>query len=168
MRRLPILAPSHANLPSMFDPSGRASFFGEKMQTVQDRPCAAAGLKSYRYRGESGWIMIGAENHDDALRESLRSTQLGGDIARLEVWDRDHYVPAMSFAERHRRMALSLGRAWSSADRSVLYDFGDCARWELHWEDGAMMSMLETSDKDSTGREKALSELQRIGFKPSN
>lgn len=39
-----------------------------------DRPCAAAGLTSYRYRGRYGWIMIGAKDDADAMREASRST----------------------------------------------------------------------------------------------
>lgn len=138
------------------------------MHNVEERPCAAEGLISYRYRGGHGWVMIGARNHDDALRESLRSARSGGDIARLEVWDSGRYVPAMSLAERQRRAALSVGRAWNSATRAMLYDFGDCARWELYWDDGAMVSMLEESDQEGTAGKKALSELQRLGFKPNN
>lgn len=58
-----------------------------------DRPCAAAGLASYRCKGRYGWIMIGATSHADALREARRSC----DVARredLEVWDGSRYVPA--------------------------------------------------------------------------
>lgn len=57
-----------------------------------DRPMAAAGLTSYRYRGRYGWIMIGAKDRHDALKEASRS----GDYAnpdRLEVWHGTHYVP---------------------------------------------------------------------------
>ena len=39
-----------------------------------DRPCAAAGLTSYRYRGRYGWVMIGARDDHDAMREAARST----------------------------------------------------------------------------------------------
>ncbi len=38
-----------------------------------DRPMAAAGWKSYRYKGTYGWIMIGAIDDADALREARRS-----------------------------------------------------------------------------------------------
>lgn len=44
------------------------------MSRFQDRPCAAAGLTSYRYRGRYGWIMIGAKDDRDAMREAARST----------------------------------------------------------------------------------------------
>ena len=63
------------------------------MTTRHERPCAAHGWNSYRYRGRYGWIMIGANSHDDALREAARSTV---DITpdRLDVWDGERYVPS--------------------------------------------------------------------------
>lgn len=51
-----------------------------------DRPCASKGLTSYRYKGRYGWIMIGAHNDDDALREAKRSTDNVG-IDNLQVWN---------------------------------------------------------------------------------
>lgn len=55
---------------------------------THDRPCAAAGLTSYRYKGRYGWIMIGAKDHRDALREACRSTHdHKASMDRLEVWD---------------------------------------------------------------------------------
>jgi len=61
---------------------------------LTSQPLAASGYISYRYRGEYGYVMIGAKDSADALRESLRSTRSGGDIARLEIWNSTHYVPA--------------------------------------------------------------------------
>lgn len=62
-----------------------------------DRPLAIKGLTSYRYRGSFGWIMIGARNDADALREAKRSLTLSREneptIENLEVWDGKHYVP---------------------------------------------------------------------------
>lgn len=57
----------------------------------QDRPCAGHGLTSYRYRGRYGWIMIGATDHADALREVGRSTD---DITpdKLEIWNGTQYI----------------------------------------------------------------------------
>lgn len=53
-----------------------------------ERPCAASGLTSYRYRGAYGWIMIGATDQHDALREVCRSTHdHSAAVANLEVWD---------------------------------------------------------------------------------
>jgi len=49
-----------------------------------ERPCAAAGLTSYRY----GRIMIGATSTQDALNEADRSlTQGAASIDQLEIWN---------------------------------------------------------------------------------
>jgi len=49
-----------------------------------ERPCAAAGLTSYRY----GSIMIGATSTRDALNEADRSlTQCAASIDQLEIWN---------------------------------------------------------------------------------
>ena len=60
-----------------------------------DKALAAAGLKSYRYKGRYGHIMIGAKNHSDALNEAKRST--GNEVSQegLEMWDEKlkKYVP---------------------------------------------------------------------------
>ena len=62
---------------------------------VTDKPCAAHGLTSYRYRGMWGWVMIGAKDHDDALSEARRSVNRAHvvSIDRLQVWDGKEYVP---------------------------------------------------------------------------
>ena len=54
---------------------------------THDRPCAAPGLTSYRYRGRYGWIMIGADSAREALEEALRSTDEPAHMDRLEVYD---------------------------------------------------------------------------------
>lgn len=60
-----------------------------------DRPCAAHGLTSYRYRGHYGWVMIGARDHADALREAGRSVSGHKPVLdRLQVWNGAEYVPA--------------------------------------------------------------------------
>lgn len=58
---------------------------------LQDRPLAAAGLTSYRLRGPYGWIMIGAKDHNDAMRQAARST---ADPQRdaLQLWNGTEYV----------------------------------------------------------------------------
>ena len=49
-----------------------------------ERPCAAAGLTSYRY----GRIMIGATSTRDALNEANRSLTHGAaTVDRLEIWN---------------------------------------------------------------------------------
>lgn len=53
-----------------------------------------AGLTSYRYRGNYGWIMIGANSHDEALREANRSLSTkDAQIDKLQVWNGVQYVP---------------------------------------------------------------------------
>jgi hypothetical protein len=59
----------------------------------EDRPMAAPGLKSYRYRGRYGWIMIGAKDDRDALREASRSTGERTSREHLETWNGNEYVP---------------------------------------------------------------------------
>jgi hypothetical protein len=53
--------------------------------------------KSYRYLGIYGWIMIGAMNDAEALREANRSlsSKAGARLERLEVWDGQRYVSAV-------------------------------------------------------------------------
>lgn len=60
--------------------------------TFHDKPCAAPGLTSYRYRGAFGWVMIGARNDADALSEARRSVD-SATADRLEIWDGARYVP---------------------------------------------------------------------------
>lgn len=53
-------------------------------------PLASPNLTSYRAMGRYGWIMIGAKDDDDAMREARRSTNT---IRSLERWDGGAYVP---------------------------------------------------------------------------
>jgi hypothetical protein len=65
-------------------------------QTVpfHDKPCAAEGLLSYRYRGNFDWIMIGASSDESALRHAQTSLSSGvAHISRLEKWNGERYVP---------------------------------------------------------------------------
>jgi hypothetical protein len=57
-------------------------------------PCAANGLTSYRCRGRYGWIMIGARDHEGAMREARRSSDTA-ERSTLEVWNGMAYVPAL-------------------------------------------------------------------------
>lgn len=62
---------------------------------VTDRPLAIEGLISYRAKGRFGWIMIGAKDDADALREARRtSPDVTADA--LQVWDGQKYVPIAS------------------------------------------------------------------------
>jgi hypothetical protein len=60
-----------------------------------DKPMAAAGLISYRYKGRYGWIMIGAKDHADALNEAQRSTSDKVSQANLQVWNGTQYQEAV-------------------------------------------------------------------------
>ena len=61
---------------------------------MQNRPLAEKGLTSYRAKlpSSANHIMIGAKNHEDALREARRSN---GSVKpeHLEVWDGGSYKP---------------------------------------------------------------------------
>lgn len=59
--------------------------------SIYNQPLAAPGLHSFRYRGRYGWIMIGAYDALDALREAARSTD-NVTLERLQEWDGDKYV----------------------------------------------------------------------------
>jgi hypothetical protein len=61
------------------------------MSEYWNRPCAGDGLTSYRYKGRFGWIMIGAVDTADALREAARST-INVSAENLQVWDGLEYV----------------------------------------------------------------------------
>jgi hypothetical protein len=61
------------------------------MMAIYDRPLAAHGLLSYRYKGRYGWIMIGALDHADALKEAQRSTRDTVTPDRLQFWDGEQY-----------------------------------------------------------------------------
>lgn len=67
------------------------------MIDVHNKPMAIQGLKSYRYKGRYGYIMIGATDSQDALREASRSTDSEITIDNLEAWDYSKYmyIPAI-------------------------------------------------------------------------
>jgi hypothetical protein len=64
---------------------------------MHDRPLAAYPLTSYRYRGEFGWVMIGAKSNADALVSARRSVNKRHTCVydRLEVWKEGRYVPVV-------------------------------------------------------------------------
>ena len=62
--------------------------------SLHDKPLAAHGLTSYRYKSRYGFVMIGAKDDEDALREAQRS--LTRDTAtpdNLERWNGSQYRP---------------------------------------------------------------------------
>ena len=79
---------------------------------AQERPYAASGLTSYRYPSRfTGFIMIGAKDHNDALNEASRSLSDGSvpTIDKLEVWDGTRYTSA-SYTENANRPAITRPR----------------------------------------------------------
>lgn len=57
---------------------------------LYERPMAAQGLVSYRYKGPYNWIMIGARDIRDALHEANRSLTYGrAVIENLEIWNNE-------------------------------------------------------------------------------
>jgi hypothetical protein len=60
---------------------------------MHERPLADKGLTSYRCRNRFGWTMIGAKDHEDAMREALRSCEVSR-REDLQIWNGTQYVPA--------------------------------------------------------------------------
>ena len=88
-------------------------------------PLAAHGLNSYRYRGGYGWIMIGAHDKQDALKQAQRSTRDAVAMERLQAWNGSEYVPAASWresrpapepAERFSAQRLPRELAWDTVE----------------------------------------------------
>ena len=57
------------------------------MTETHNKPLAANGLKSYRYKGRYGFCMIGAKDKADALREAARSTSDKIEESNLEFFN---------------------------------------------------------------------------------
>jgi len=58
-----------------------------------NKPLADVGLKSYRYAGVYGWVMIGAKDDNDALNEAKRSTGCLVENRKLQYWNGIKYCP---------------------------------------------------------------------------
>jgi hypothetical protein len=84
-----------------------------------DRPMAAAGLKSYRYKGRFGWIMIGATDDADAMQQARRSIddQHRPHRGRLEAWNGSRYVPMLGAALRDLANGIAIAADEYSAAR---------------------------------------------------
>lgn len=61
------------------------------MSNLHNKPLAAKGLTSYRYKGRYGYVMIGAADTASALREAARSTS-DVVIDNLEIWNGTEYA----------------------------------------------------------------------------
>jgi hypothetical protein len=65
-------------------------------QEYFNKPLAVHGLLSYRYLGSYGWIMIGAKDNNDALREVKRSMLVGMPVlSKLEYFNGEKYIPVI-------------------------------------------------------------------------
>lgn len=53
---------------------------------MSNRPMASPPYTSYRYRGRYGWIMIGAMDDEEALREAQRSSSCPVTRKNLQRW----------------------------------------------------------------------------------
>ena len=87
---------------------------------------AAAGLKSYRYKGRYGWIMIGAKDHADALVQAQRSTDDTVTPDRLQCWTGIEYQTLdqaiAAQAERDRNTRTHYASMSRAARRRFLDD----------------------------------------------
>ena len=61
------------------------------MKTI-DKPLANKGLKSYRYKGNHGYIMIGAKDVEEALTQANLSLSSGAaTVDKLQVHKNGEY-----------------------------------------------------------------------------
>jgi hypothetical protein len=72
---------------------------------MQNSPLADKGLKSYRLKGRYGHVMIGAKDHDDAMRQAARSTD-NPKRENLEEWDEE----ANSYRKARKRGGRAKGK----------------------------------------------------------
>lgn len=74
-----------------------------------DKPMAAPGLVSYRYNGRYGWVMIGAKDDADALREAARSITGPANPALLQRWNGSAYADLPSRPQSAAEIAADYG-----------------------------------------------------------
>ena len=94
--------PGGTMMPKKAKGGGAGESVGSRMQ---NSPLAAKGLKSYRLKGRYGHIMIGAKDHDDAMREAARSTD-NPKRENLEEWDEE----ANSYRKARKRGGRAKGK----------------------------------------------------------
>lgn len=63
-----------------------------QMTDITSKPLAAPGFISYRCKQPFGWVMIGARNDEDAMKQAKQSTP-NAKIEDLQVWNGTAYVP---------------------------------------------------------------------------
>lgn len=62
---------------------------------VTSRPLACVGFQSYRYRHGHSFVMIGALNDTDALRQAHLSIACTPQSEHLERWNGSSYGPCL-------------------------------------------------------------------------
>ena len=92
-------SPAQIAAQKLFAERARAGTLGKGKRKANpdnsNKPMAAKGLTSYRYRGRYGYIMIGAEDDKQASREAQRSSSEVVTYQNLEVWNGKKYVPVV-------------------------------------------------------------------------
>jgi hypothetical protein len=88
-------SPAQIAAQKLFAERARAGTLGKGRRKANpdnsNKPMAAQGLISYRYKGRYGFIMIGARDDKDALNEAKRSTRDAVSLENLEVWNGKKY-----------------------------------------------------------------------------
>jgi len=74
------------------------------------KPVASKGFISYRYKGPYGYIMIGATDDDDALKEARRSSSKPVTIENLEIWNGKKYVPVFKNNPRKKTVSQKISQ----------------------------------------------------------
>lgn len=95
-----------------------------KANRPSDRPLAAPGLKSFRYQGRYGSVMIGAKDRADALREAARSIDGEPVPENLQEWSEGKYISVNQ-----------------QAAEEVLKDYADPASSARITEDGERLAV---------------------------
>lgn len=72
---------------------------------------AAPGLISYRCKGRYGWIMIGAHDHADAMREARRSDPTAR-AENLEIWTDAGYRSLTKLTDEEKAERDSFRQQW--------------------------------------------------------
>ena len=95
----------------------------------QGKPLAAPGLTSYRYKvpRKFDYIMIGAKDIGDALKEAQRSLTSGIAQSRyLEIWDGTQYRSVHALSTRSKPKAVSSWTSYNTQDYADLMLWQDC------------------------------------------
>lgn len=99
--------------------------------TTAHKPVASKGFISYRYKGPYGYIMIGATDDDDALKEARRSSSKPVTIENLEIWDGKKYVPVFKNNPRKKTVSSKPARATPKSSTVYVVEYSkDGKKWD--------------------------------------